>query len=95
MTETTRREVPAWARDPETLERIFLAAVGAGDPQGVESALTLMASCDPHRAQELLDSLRVGLSIAQAPNPASVLRGMAAEMAALADRAEQGTEVRR
>ncbi|PZG16477.1 hypothetical protein C1I95_17365 [Micromonospora craterilacus] len=51
--------------DAETCERIFHAALAAGDFKGVEAALTVMAPQDPHRAQLLYDTLRVGLAIAE------------------------------
>lgn len=59
-------DLPGWARNPDVLEKVFLAAVGKGDAEGVEAALTLMAGCDPHRAQRLLDDLRTALHIADA-----------------------------
>lgn len=49
--------------DPDTCERIFHAALEAGDARGVESALLLMAPQDPHRAQLLHDILRVVLGL--------------------------------
>lgn len=51
--------------DVETCERIFYAALKAGDARGVEAALMVMAPQDPDRAQVLLDSVRLGLAIAQ------------------------------
>ncbi|MCX5066624.1 hypothetical protein OOJ91_12120 [Micromonospora lupini] len=50
--------------DADTCEEIFLAALDAGDFQGVVAALTVMAPQDPHRAEMLLNTLRVGLAIA-------------------------------
>jgi hypothetical protein len=55
---------PAWADDPVVLERIFHAALKEGDVKGVHAALRLMAGCDPHRAQELLDAVELGLHVA-------------------------------
>ena len=55
--------VPAWARDPDYLEQIFLAAVRAADAQGIDASLRLMAACDPHRADRLLRTLTVGLDL--------------------------------
>lgn len=52
--------------DVETCERIFYAALKAGDAKGVEAALMVMAPQDPNRAQVLLDSVRLALDIAQA-----------------------------
>lgn len=46
-------------------EEIFHATLRAGDPKGVESALTLLAVQDPHRAQELLDLTRAALAVAR------------------------------
>jgi len=37
-------------------ERIFHAALSAGDTRGVEAALVLLAVQNPHRAQALLDA---------------------------------------
>jgi len=48
---TADGEAPAWSRDPEVLERVFLEAVGQGDALGVEAALRLMTVVDPRRAQ--------------------------------------------
>ncbi|MER7331641.1 MULTISPECIES: hypothetical protein [unclassified Micromonospora] len=50
--------------DPDTCERIFRAALAAGDFKGVEAALTVMAPQDPHRAQTLHDTLQLGLAMA-------------------------------
>lgn len=46
-------------------ERIFHAALAAGDARGVEAALTVLAVRDPHRAQLLYDTTRFGLAIRQ------------------------------
>lgn len=50
--------------DADTCERLFLAALDAGDFEGVEAALTVMTTQDPHRAELLFNTLRVGLAIA-------------------------------
>lgn len=50
--------------DVDTCERIFYAALKAGDAKGVEAALRVMAPQDPRRAQRLLDSLRDAVDIA-------------------------------
>lgn len=50
----------------EQCEQIFFAALKAGDAEGVEAALMLMAPQDPDRAQVLLDSIRFALTIADA-----------------------------
>jgi hypothetical protein len=50
---------------PDECEQIFHAALTAGDARGVEAALMLMAPQDPHRAQMLLDTVRLALAIAQ------------------------------
>jgi hypothetical protein len=55
--------LPAWARDPETIERVFLAAVGEGDAEGVDAAIRLMLAADPARAVQLWDSLKAGLAL--------------------------------
>ncbi|MFJ8690198.1 hypothetical protein [Micromonospora wenchangensis] len=54
--------------DPDTCERIMHAALAAGDMEGVRAALTVMAPQDPHRAQELLDMLKLGLTLADWSN---------------------------
>lgn len=46
-------------------ERIFHAALKAGDTRGVEAALTVLAVRDPHRAQELFDLTRAALVVAR------------------------------
>lgn len=51
--------------DLDTCERIFHAALAAGDFKGVEAALTVMAPQDPHRAELLFNTLKVGLAIAR------------------------------
>lgn len=58
-----------WSRDPATLERILLAALAQHDWRGVEAALTLLAFADPHRAQLLYDTMRVGLHLAKGGAP--------------------------
>ena len=55
---------PAWASDPDVLERVFHAALTQGDTEGVRSALHLLAGCDPDRAQRLHDALTTALHIA-------------------------------
>lgn len=57
--------LPDWTRDPDALERVFLAALSKGDAKGVEAALTLMAPCDPDRAQRLYDELTAAVHIAK------------------------------
>ncbi|MEU7677933.1 hypothetical protein AB0C42_24335 [Micromonospora taraxaci] len=51
--------------DADTCERIFHAALAAGDFKGVEAALTVMAPQDPHRAELLFNTLKVGLAMAE------------------------------
>lgn len=53
----------------DDLERMFRAALGAGDVRGVEAALTVLAGQDPRRAQGLFDETRAALEVVQ--NPAS------------------------
>ncbi len=48
----------------EALEAIVHRALRDADPQGVEAALTLMASMDPHRAADLLETTRAALAVA-------------------------------
>ena len=50
--------------DPDTCERIVHAALAAGDIRSVEAALTVLAPQDPHRAQELIDAMQMGLILA-------------------------------
>ncbi|HZM84350.1 MAG TPA: hypothetical protein VFC19_52185 [Candidatus Limnocylindrales bacterium] len=49
---------------PDDLERVFHAALAAGDARGVEAALTLLAPLDPRRAQRLFDDTKRALAIA-------------------------------
>lgn len=63
---------------PEQCERIFHAALGAGDTRGVDAALRCLAVQDPHRAQELLDLTRAGLDVVQAVD-AGLLPGVTRE----------------
>lgn len=49
---------------PDDCERIFHAALSAGDARGVEAALTVMAAVDPHRAGHLLELTRLALYMA-------------------------------
>jgi hypothetical protein len=44
-------------------EDLFNAALAEGDARGVEAALTLLAVRDPHRAQVLLNSVRLALAV--------------------------------
>jgi hypothetical protein len=44
-------------------EHVFHAALERGDIQGVEAALRVLAIKDPHRAQELMDLLRMALVV--------------------------------
>lgn len=45
-------------------ERIFRAALSAGDMVGVEAALRVLAVRDPHRAERLMDLTRMALIVA-------------------------------
>jgi hypothetical protein len=47
------------------VEAIFHAALREHDMLGVVAALELLAVKDPHRAQELLDLIEVGLRISE------------------------------
>lgn len=58
------RDTPAWARDPETLETLFRETLRAGDIKGLGFVLHLMAVVDPARAQEMLDTLELGVKAA-------------------------------
>jgi hypothetical protein len=49
---------------PDQCEQIFHAALSAGDPRGVEAALTLLAARDPQRAQSLLNIARFAVAVA-------------------------------
>lgn len=53
----------------DELEQIFHGALSAGDTQGVEAALTVMAGVDPRRAVRLFDETKTALAIV------SMLRG--------------------
>lgn len=50
---------------PDDCERIFHAALAAGDARGVEAALLLMVPLDPHRAGLLHAALRLALAAAR------------------------------
>lgn len=56
---------PAWARDPEVLERLFLDVLATGDAAGVAAVLRLMVVADPARAVRLYDELRFSLALAE------------------------------
>jgi hypothetical protein len=45
------------------LEEILIRSLQDGDATGVDAALKLIAVQDPHRAGELLDTIKVGLVI--------------------------------
>ncbi|MGI5247589.1 hypothetical protein [Dactylosporangium sp. CA-139066] len=45
------------------VEAIFHKALGGHDMRGVVYALRLLATKDPHRAQELLDLIQVGVKL--------------------------------
>ncbi len=51
-------------KDPDVLERIFHAALAAGDARGVEAALMVMAPIDPHRAERLFEATKGALALA-------------------------------
>lgn len=50
---------------PDVLEEIVHRALQTGDMQGVVHAIRLMAVQDPHRAQRILDTLELGISISR------------------------------
>jgi len=60
---------PAPMLSPETCVAIFHEAVKAGDADGVQAALTILAPQDPHKAQKLLDSLGLALAVAERMGP--------------------------
>lgn len=51
------------------LENILQAALEQRDMEGVGHALTLIAVQDPHRAQLLLDTMKVGIAISKERQP--------------------------
>lgn len=53
---------------PEVLENIIHAALKAGDIEGVGHALRIMAVRDPHRAQQLIDTMKLGIVLAELTN---------------------------
>lgn len=55
----------------DELEQLFHAALEAGDTRGVEAALTVMATKDPHRAQRLFDETKRALAVASRINGAA------------------------
>jgi len=58
--------VTAARPDPDACERIFHAALSAGDARGVEAALLVLAPQDPERARRLYDALAVAVRVADA-----------------------------
>lgn len=56
---------PDWARDPDTLERIFHAALQQGDIKGVGHALHLLLIADPTRGLKLHGELQEALVVAK------------------------------
>lgn len=57
------------ALTPDQLEKCVHRALQARDVQAVEGYLLLMALKDPHRAQDLMDTLKVGLNLAKEQQP--------------------------
>lgn len=57
------------ALTPDQLEKCVHRALKAGDVQAVEGYLLLMALKDPHRAQDLIDTFKVGLQLAKEQQP--------------------------
>jgi hypothetical protein len=55
----TKPDDDAWTRDPDVLCRIISAAIDERDWQGVEAALTLLALCDPKRAQMIVNAAEI------------------------------------
>ncbi|WP_086853374.1 hypothetical protein [Amycolatopsis kentuckyensis] len=53
------------ALTPDQLEKCIHRALEARDVQAVEGYLLLMALKDPRRAQDLIDTLKVGLRLAE------------------------------
>ena len=64
MDPVTPQVADGWTRDPATLEQILITTLAQRDWRGVEAAMTLLAFADPHRAQLLYDTMRVGLHLA-------------------------------
>lgn len=56
--------------DADELERLFHAALAAGDTQGVDVALRLLAGRDPHRAERLLKLTRTATAVVTAARQA-------------------------
>ena len=57
------------ALTPDQLEACIHRALERHDVQAVEGYLLLMALKDPHRAQDLIDTLKVGLRLAKEQQP--------------------------
>jgi hypothetical protein len=57
------------ALTPDQLEACVHRALKARDIQAVEGYLLLMALKDPHRAQDLIDTLKVGIRLAKELDP--------------------------
>lgn len=83
----TSREWAA-ALSPGDCELIVHGALRAGDMEAVVAAMHLLATKDPHRAQQLLDVVQVALDVAKA-GPGTVaeeLRAMASQIDRAGDR---------
>jgi DNA-binding SARP family transcriptional activator len=48
---------------PDVLERIVAAALSKGDMEAVEHAMRLLAVRDPHRADVVLETMKLGLAL--------------------------------
>lgn len=57
------------ALTPDQLEKCVHRALEARDVQAVEGYLLLMTLKDPHRAQHLVDTLKVGIRLAKEQRP--------------------------
>lgn len=50
--------------DPDVLEQIIAGALKARDMKAVEAALRVLATVDPHRAETVMETCQLGLTIA-------------------------------
>jgi hypothetical protein len=53
----------------EQLQAALIAALNKSDMRGVEAALTVMATVDPHRCERVMETMRLGLALAAADTP--------------------------
>lgn len=60
-----RALVRALGLNADLCEETVRVALEARDLKGVEAALVLLTACDPHRAEQVWETMRAGLDIAK------------------------------